>query len=140
MSLVVVCECGSKLEIDAGYKGRVITCPDCSRPIRIHRPSPRMHGLALLSLGASILGFLTVIGSLAGAASGYVAQQRIEREPGRWGGLELAKAGMYVGIAGLLVTVLLHFMGESIGIDGFLRELHGPANWITPPISRSKKR
>ncbi len=123
MALVLICECGSKLEIDPGFKGRMISCPDCNRPLRIQRTPPRLFTVALLSLGTSILGFLTIVGSLAGMAMGYWAAKTIERDPHRWSGHAYAKAGLYTGIAGLITTLLLHYVGESIGIDGFLREI-----------------
>ncbi len=126
MPLAITCACGARLEIDERFAGQVIPCPDCKAPLQLPQPEPvrqtRVSGLAITSLAVALVGAFTIVGAIAGAVLGYLARQRIEKEPGRWTGLGFARAAMYVGGAGLLLTLLGLVSPEVFHLDALLRE------------------
>lgn len=145
MPIALNCACGVHLEIDDKFAGKTIPCPDCARPLLVVPPAPpkvrRVNGLAVASLTLSLTGFFTLIGSLAGAALGYLAQQQIARDPERYGGQRLAAAGLFVGAAGLLLTLAGLFSNEIFGVDVLLREIRmaSELDYNSEPDGRIKR-
>lgn len=126
MSLSITCACGSRLEIDESFVGKTVPCPDCNRPLLLPAPAPqrqpRVSGLALTSLVVALIGAFTLVGGLVAVALGYFAQRRIEREPGRFGGLNYARAGMAVGAGGTLLTLVMMISPTLFPLEHLLRE------------------
>jgi hypothetical protein len=129
MPISVTCSCGSRLEIDEKFLGKEIPCPDCGKPLPTKAPPTpppldlpdhrRVSGLAIVSLALGIVGFFTIIGSLAAIASGAIAIWRIGKSK-RLDGVNFARAGVGVGLAGLLFTILIYI--TPLGLDFVFRE------------------
>jgi hypothetical protein len=66
---------------------------------------PGMNRLAIASLISSFAGVLCSIGSIAGIVLGTIALEQIKRN--RQEGYGLAVAGIVVGVAGLVVTLVI---------------------------------
>jgi hypothetical protein len=132
MPLAVKCECGSQLEIDEKFLGKEILCPDCQRPLPTKAPPTpppldipefrRTSGLAILSLSMSIVGFFTLIGSIAGIALGVVALKKITQQPNKLEGTVLARAGVITGGVGLFLTLILMFLPTAF-VEVYMRDL-----------------
>jgi hypothetical protein len=148
MSLPITCACGARLEIDERFAGQTIPCPDCQAPLQLPRPEPvrvtRISGLAIASLAVALVGGLTLVGGIAGMVLGYLARRRIEREPGRFTGQAYARAAMYVGGAGSLLTLLALVSPEVFHLDALLREFkwarnldYTPAAAVPPQVKKS---
>jgi Domain of unknown function (DUF4190) len=72
-------------------------------------PGPRRtSGTATLALGAGVLSFVCLfgLGGVLAIALGWIAHSEIERSSGRIGGKGLASAGIGLGIANLVLTVV----------------------------------
>jgi hypothetical protein len=127
MAISVTCSCGARLELDDKFAGKAIPCPDCQLPLNTKiaadetRQAP-ISGLALTSLILAIVGAFTIVGSLAAIVVGYFAMRQIAREPDRFAGLNLARAGMIVGGVCTLMTLGLLFSSDAFGVDSLLRE------------------
>jgi hypothetical protein len=128
MPLSIVCECGSRLEIDEAFAGKEITCPDCNRPLKLPTAKSdvpkRVSGLAIVSLTFALVGAFTVVGSLLGAALGWVARRRIRESDGQIGGEPLARAAIVLGGFFTLLTLGAMLSSEIFGLDALLREFH----------------
>ncbi len=128
MPLSIVCECGSRLEIDDAFAGREISCPDCNRPLKASAAEPDMpkhvSGWAIVSLVLALVGAFTLVGSLAGAALGWVAQRRIRASNGAVGGETLARSAIVAGGFFTLLTLGAMLSSEIFGLDALLREFH----------------
>lgn len=126
MSLSITCACGSRLEIDESFAGQTVPCPDCNRALHLPAPEPQRHprvsGMALASLIVGMVGAFTLVGSLTAIALGYFAKCRIEREPKRLGGLKFARAGMVVGVGGMLATLVMMISPMLFPGEFLLRE------------------
>jgi hypothetical protein len=130
MPISVTCECGSHLEIDEKFLGKEIPCPDCQRPLPTKAPpkpppldlpdSRRTSGLAVMSLAVGLAGMFTFIGSLAAIALGLFALRAIHRSK-KLEGVKLARAGIIVGGAGIVATLVI--LITPLGLDGIYREL-----------------
>jgi hypothetical protein len=68
------------------------------------QPQSETNQLAIWSLVASLIGILCTIGSIAGIAMGVIALNQIKQS--RQGGHGLAVAGIAVGIATLIVSII----------------------------------
>jgi hypothetical protein len=84
--------------------------------------APPTNNLAVLSLVASIIGWLAVpvLGHIVGVVLGHMARNEIARSAGTQGGDGLALAGLIVGYTGLAVSLLgilgvLASLGLGIG-------------------------
>ncbi len=128
MPLSIVCECGSRLEIDDAFAGKEISCPDCNRSLTPKSAGPdlppRVSGWAIVGFALSLAGAFTLVGSLAGAAVGWVAQRRIRASGGAVGGEPLARAAIVLGGFFTLLTLGAMLSGEIFGLDALLREFH----------------
>jgi len=132
MPIAVKCSCGSQLEIDEKFLGKEILCPDCQRPLPTKAPvAPppldvpefrRTSGLAVLSLSMSVVGFFTLVGSIAGIVTGVMALKKIKQHSTKLDGARLARAGIIIGAAGLVLTLLFLIL-PSILVEGYVRDL-----------------
>jgi hypothetical protein len=68
------------------------------------QPQPETNQMAIWSLVASLVGILCTIGSLVGIALGVIALNQIKER--RQGGHGLAIAGIAVGIATLIISII----------------------------------
>ena len=68
------------------------------------QPQPETNQLAIWSLVASLIGILCTIGSLVGIGLGVVALNQIKQN--RQGGHGLAIAGIAVGVATLIISII----------------------------------
>lgn len=88
-------------------------CGNCGERLQ-HAPEnqeePRTSGLALASLVFSIIGFLFCFSAVAGVVLGYLAMNQIRQSGGRFTGEPLAKAGIAIGLAAILLTVILSWI------------------------------
>jgi len=62
--------------------------------------------LAVGSLIASCVGLLCGLGSIIGIVLGFVAKNQIKQSGGTQGGDGLATAGIAIGIAGIVLSIL----------------------------------
>ncbi len=69
--------------------------------------SKTTHELAILSLALGIAGFLFFIGSIPAIIIGNSAIKKINAEPDKYDGLEMAKIGKILGIIGIVLKVAL---------------------------------
>lgn len=70
---------------------------------------PATHVLAIASLVLSILGMLPVlpvVGSIAGIITGIIARNEIRSHPDQYTGEGTAKAGIILGVIGIVLAVL----------------------------------
>ncbi len=85
------------------YPGGYYPAPDY---LGSYGPSqPGMNGLAIGSLVASLTGFLCCVGGIVGIVLGLVALDQIKRT--RQDGYALAVAGIVIGIASLIVSLII---------------------------------
>lgn len=64
------------------------------------------HELAILALIAGIAGFVFFIGSIPAIIMGNSAIKKINAEPDKYEGLEMAKIGKILGIIGIVIKIL----------------------------------
>jgi hypothetical protein len=135
MPISVTCQCGARLEIDEKFLGKEIPCPDCQRPLPTQAPAKpppldlpnhrRKSGLAVLSLTlALVFGWVPIVGPLAAIAFGFLGLRQIAKHSNRLEGGAYARAGIVLGILGLLYSpaMLLSPM-FVVYTDQFIREL-----------------
>jgi len=125
MSISVTCSCGARLEIDDKFAGKSVPCPDCQRPLNTTvaeqaRELP-VSGLAITSLVLATAGALTVLGSLAAVGVGIAAMRQIAREPKRFSGINIARAGTILGGVFTLVVLAALMSNDAFGVDALLR-------------------
>jgi hypothetical protein len=126
MSLSLICTCGARLEIDDKFAGKVVTCPDCQRPLETTPPSAkaaRTSGFALAGLALGIIGAFTLIGPILAIVCGVIGLRHIARSPTEVGGRRFALAAIILGGVFLLLGVGGHLSPEILGIDGLFREI-----------------
>jgi hypothetical protein len=101
----------------------VTSCQACGETLLMTPVGPPpTNNLAIFSLVASVVGWVAIplLGHIAGIVLGHMARQEIVRSGGAQGGDGLALAGLIVGYAGLVFSVLsilgvLAFLGLGIG-------------------------
>ena len=117
--------CGQRIEGDAAYRGRQITCPACQKTINVPAPAakvsvaemvkaahppaePKLSSLALISFVCS-LGLAA--GSLPGIVLGHLARKQIPRNP--------ALRGRRLALAGLIISYFFLFASAAVLAVGF---------------------
>ena len=126
MTLSLTCACGARLEIDAKFAGQTIHCPDCKRALNTAPPAlepPRTSGLALASFLLALIGAFTLVGTIAAVVCGVMALAHIKRLPEEIGGRRFAQAGIGLGIAFTLLTLVALWTTELFRLDGVLRTI-----------------
>jgi hypothetical protein len=135
MPISVTCQCGARLEIDEKFLGKEIPCPDCQRPLPTQAPAKpppldlpnyrRKSGMAVLSLTlALVFGWVPIVGPLAAIAFGFFGLRQIAKHPNRLEGGAYARAGIVLGILGLLYSPATLLSPMFVGYtDQFIREL-----------------
>ncbi|MSQ95712.1 MAG: DUF4190 domain-containing protein [Gemmataceae bacterium] len=133
MPISVTCQCGARLEIDEKFLGKEIQCPDCQRPLPTKAPPTpppldlpdfrRISGLAVLSLTLALVGAFTIVGTLAAVVVGFLALKQIAGKAGKLEGINLARAGIAIGIAFTVITSAALVSPFVFGVDQFFREL-----------------
>ena len=87
--------CGQRIEGDAAYRGRQITCPACQQAITVPAPAPKASvaellkaahpppapQLSSLALIAFVCSFGLAAGSVPGIVLGHLARRRLLRDP-----------------------------------------------------------
>jgi hypothetical protein len=118
--------CGQRIEGDAAYRGRQITCPACQKTINVpapaakasvaemvkaaHPPSePKLSSLALISFVCS---FGLAAGSLPGIVLGHLARKQMRRNS--------ALRGQRLALAGLIISYFFLFVSAAVLATGFL--------------------
>src|SRR5262249_47513660 len=85
-------------------------------------PPKARKGLALTSLVLGILGLVTCISGIGGLIAGIIALKRAGREPERYGGAGLAKAGIILSSISLLLILLspliVIFLIQPVKVEG----------------------
>jgi hypothetical protein len=71
------------------------------------RPARRMNGLAVASLLLSLVGFMGLIGAIAGVILGHTALRQIDASGGAQGGRGIATIGLLVGYFWIGIAVLM---------------------------------
>ncbi len=75
------------------------------------------HELAILALIAGIAGFLFFIGSIPAIIMGNSAIKKINAEPDKYDGIEMAKIGKVLGIIGLVLKIALFVLIFAIAFS-----------------------
>lgn len=130
MAIPLTCVCGAILEIDEKFRGQKIPCPDCNRLLDTTPPPPppsQTSGWALASLMLSLGGMLTLIGPIAGVVCGVLGLRQIQRDK-TLGGVNFARAGIFLGAMFTLLSVWAIVGTEFFNLDGFLRLYVGAAD------------
>lgn len=92
------------------------------QPAQYVQPVPQTeqtNGMAIAAMILGILGFVWIlpfIGSLLGVIFGAMALKQIKQGQGT--GKGMAHAGLWLGVAGLAIFLLVIFVGILIGIMG----------------------
>src|SRR5262249_51769649 len=123
MSLSLTCACGARLEIDEKFRGQIITCPDCHKPLPTVTPPalPRKTStLAIASPLLALIGAFTLIGPVLAVAAGLWGLRDIGRAPERLAGRRLAKTGIVLGLAFSVVSIAAFFWADWVGLDGLV--------------------
>ncbi len=126
MTIPLICDCGARLEVDDTFAGRTINCPDCQRALAVPKPEPpglKTSGFALASFTLALVGAFTVIGGLAAVALGWLGLRDVTQHPEQVSGRRYALAGMAVGAAGTLLTLIALFWAEMLGLNNLAGKL-----------------
>ncbi|HEX9045680.1 MAG TPA: DUF4190 domain-containing protein [Verrucomicrobiae bacterium] len=116
--------CGQRIEGDAAYRGRQITCPACQKTINVPAPAakasvadlvkaahppaePRLSSLALI---AFVCSFGLAVGSLPGIVLGHLARRQMRRHPALRG-RRLATGALVISYFSLCGSVALVAVG-----------------------------
>lgn len=117
--------CGQRIQGDASYRGRQITCPACQKTLTVPAPAarapladlltaahppaePELSPLALISFVCS---FGLAAGSLPGIVLGHLARKQIRRHP--------ALRGKRLALAGLVISYFSLFVSATVLAVGF---------------------
>ena len=126
MALSLTCACGAKLEVDEAFRGKIITCPDCQKPlptVQPPRPPLKTSGFALGSILFALIGAFTFVGPVVAVVLGVLGLRSIRRAPDRLGGRRLALAGIFLGVGFGLLSVAAFMWADRIGLDRLARSL-----------------
>lgn len=115
--------CGQRMEGNAAYRGREITCSAFGKSLTVPNPvartpiaevtekafrdsmRPGAAGISSLALLSLVVSFGLAIGCLPAIVLGHLARARIRRNPAL-GGKRLAMAGLAIGYIMLVLTLL----------------------------------
>ncbi len=122
-TIAVTCACGAYLEIDFGFAGQTVPCPDCQKPLEVPVPErKRTSGLAVASLLVALVGGLTLVGGVVAVVLGFLALRSIARHPKELAGGRVAYAGIVAGIVLFGAGFAALLWADRIGLAGWVRE------------------
>ena len=124
MALSLICACGARFEVEDTLAGQDVSCPECQQSLKapaLRQPSRRTSDLALSSFVLSLVGAVTVIGTIAAVLLGALALFRIRRNRDRIAGTGFAIWGILNGSVFTVLTLLALSSSELFGLGGMMR-------------------